>query len=591
MSEREMIGDVDLIDPVAADPVAVGPGRAKKPGWSRIKNDESGLALVWMSLFLMVLLGFAALAVDIGHGYLVAQRAQNAADAAALGGTIYLPDDVTSAATDALAIASANGFSNGTNGVTVTAEQQTQPTQLKVTVKQDVPTWFAKAIGFDFMHVSRSAVADYDQPVAMGSPSNTFGNQPDCAGTCSSGSATPQFWANVAGKASPKSNGDRFQATQCGSAADNCPSGNANTDYNADGYVYAVNNTVAGAKLSIDAFDPSFVNVGDVCSPSDTQGASGPSNLSGLYTLTSDARYQSGATQYCTGDQYFSSGDAGGVANPPWTSFRVYEPDATPFTISDNIELTGCRADFPGFVGDLPTQWTAEIADPTQPQPLHNWFRKWVNICTINGASAGSYMVQVRTNLKADGTPAPDGGGHNRFAMRAGLNGSLSSNAVSIYGQGNMAIYANAPGASTSFFLARILPGSAGRHLTLTFYDTGDAGSPGTLQVLPPADSNVGASFGGCQYTPPPGNSTGPPFGTMIDTAPDCSVGGVSSAAGWNGQIVQWSVPIPVGYTCDFAVQTGCWLSLNFTFPGGTSVSDTTTWSATLDGNPVRLVQ
>ena len=77
----------------------------------------------------------------------------------------------------------------------------------------------------------------------------------------------------------------------------------------------------------------------------------------------------------------------------------------------------------------------------------------------------------------------------------------------------------------------------------------------------------------------------------MTPTAADCSVSGVSSAAGWNGQIIQWDVPIPMGYTCAFTVQTGCWLSLKFTFPSGTSVSDTTTWSATLDGNPVRIVQ
>ena len=303
-----------------------------------------------------------------------------------------------------------------------------------------MPTWFARAIGFTSMHIARTAVADYDQPVAMGSPSNTFGNQPDCATPCSSGNATPQFWANVAGRASPKSNGDRFQATQCSTAADNCPSADDNTDYNPDGYVYAVNNTVANGTLKIDAFDPAFVNVGDFCDGNNDPDGAGPavsSNLDGLAALAG-ARYASGATQYCSGDQYFSSGNAGGVANPPWTSFRVYAPDPTPFTIADNTEVTACRADFPGFVGDLPTQWAAEGATG----PLHDWFRKWVNLCTITGAEKGAYMVQVRTNMKADGSPAPDGGGHNRFALRAGLNGSYSSSSVSIYGTGAMAIYA-----------------------------------------------------------------------------------------------------------------------------------------------------
>ena len=574
------------VEPEALDSTAELPQPAAKARRWRIEPDESGLALVWMSMFLMVLIGFAALAVDLGHGYLVAQRAQNAADSAALAGTIYLPGDLASATTDALAVASANGFTNGVNGVSVVTEQEKQPTQLKVTVKQQVPTWFARAIGFKTMSITRSAIADYDQPVAMGSPSNTFGNQPDCVGTCSSGSAKPQLWANVAGALSNKGNGDRFQAKTC-DGSDNCPSGTNNTDYNPDGYVYAVNNTAAGGTVKIDVFDPGFVNVGDLCDASNSQGASGGSNLSGLFAATGDPRYEPGPDkQWCTGDQYFAAGDIGGIANPPWTSFRVYEPDATPFTIDDNTEITSCRADYPGIVGDLAARYAGEPATG----PLHTWFRKWVNICTITNAQSGSYMVQVRTNLKAAGTTAPPGGGHNRFAMRAGLNGSLSNPAVSIYGQGNMGIYANAPGASTSFYLARILPGSAGRHLTLTFFDTGDAGSPGTLQVLPPTDSNVAGTFSGCQYTPPPGNSVGPPYGTMTATAADCSVSGVSASAGWNGQIIQWDVPIPTNYTCAFTVQTGCWLSLKFNFPSGTSVSDTTTWSATLDGNPVRIV-
>jgi Flp pilus assembly protein TadG len=569
---------------VVVDPDADHPAAHPKARRRRIERDESGLVLVWMALFLMVLIGFAALAVDLGHGYFVAQRAQNAADAAALAGTVSLPGDFATASADALAVASANGFTDGVDGVTVLTQQQLQPTQLKVTIKQDLPTWFAKAIGFDHMTISRTATADYDQPVAMGSPSNTFGNQPDCVGTCSSGDSTPQFWANVAGKASPKSNGDRFQASLCTSAADNCPSGGTNTDYNPDGYVYAVNNTSAGSTLTIDAFDPGFFNVGDTCNEA---------SLAALFTATGDARYQTGANgQYCTGDQYFDSGtDVSGVKHPPWTSYRVYEPDATPFTIADNVEITQCRADFPGFVGDLAAAYAAEASNG----PLHTSFRKWVNICTISGAAKGSYMVQVRTNVKADGSPAPDGGGHNRYSLRAGLNGSLSTGAVSIYGQERMAIYANAPGASTSFFLARITPGAAGRHLTLTFHDTGDADSPGTLQVLPPTDAKIGitpiSTFDNCQYTAPPGNATGPPFGTMIDTAPDCSVSGVSRNAGWDGQTVQWSVPIPVGYTCDFNQQIGCWLKLKFTFPSSASVSDTTTWSATLDGNPVRIVQ
>src|SRR5690242_9898354 len=95
-------------------PISTEPTGAPQPRRRRIVRDEQGLALVWMTLFLMVILGFTALAVDMGRGYYIAQREQNAADAASLAGTIYLPGDITTAYSAAQNVASANGFTNGT---------------------------------------------------------------------------------------------------------------------------------------------------------------------------------------------------------------------------------------------------------------------------------------------------------------------------------------------------------------------------------------------------------------------------------------------------------------------------------------------
>jgi Flp pilus assembly protein TadG len=118
------------------------PSDRAKPGcWRQLRRDESGLALVWLSLFLLVLLGFAALAVDLGHGYLVAQDAQNAA---ALAGTIYLPGDLASAQGAAASVAAANGFTTANS--TINAVQGAKPSQLTVTITQNVPTWFARAL-------------------------------------------------------------------------------------------------------------------------------------------------------------------------------------------------------------------------------------------------------------------------------------------------------------------------------------------------------------------------------------------------------------------------------------------------------------
>ena len=65
---------------------------------------------------------------------------------------------------------------------------------------------------------------------------------------------------------------------------------------------------------------------------------------------------------------------------------------------------------------------------------------------------------------------------------------------------------------------------------------------------------------------------------------------GVSGPAGWNGQAETMVVPIPANYTCDYNSPGGCWFKVNFNFPGG-QVTDQTTWTAQVTGDPVRLVQ
>jgi hypothetical protein len=50
-------------------------------------------------------------------------------------------------------------------------------------------------------------------------------------------------------------------------------------------------------------------------------------------------------------------------------------------------------------------------------------------------------------------------------------------------------------------------------------------------------------------------------------------------------------VPIPSTYTCHFNGTGGCWFRLNVTFGGGADVNDTTTWTAYVSGDPVRLIE
>ena len=73
---------------------------------TRVPN-ERGLIVVWFTLLLTVMVGLAALVVDLGVGREKSRQAQNAADAAALGGAQKLPD-LTATATDAKALGDTN---------------------------------------------------------------------------------------------------------------------------------------------------------------------------------------------------------------------------------------------------------------------------------------------------------------------------------------------------------------------------------------------------------------------------------------------------------------------------------------------------
>jgi Flp pilus assembly protein TadG len=53
-------------------------------------NDQRGVTIVIVAIMIAVFIGFAALAVDISHLYVVRNELQNAADAGALAGARVL---------------------------------------------------------------------------------------------------------------------------------------------------------------------------------------------------------------------------------------------------------------------------------------------------------------------------------------------------------------------------------------------------------------------------------------------------------------------------------------------------------------------
>ena len=124
------------------------------------RNRERGQALVLFALSLALLLGFTAIAIDVG---LILHRRtdlQKAADAAALAGAQELPSGATALAKQrAMEWAAKNGYTSGGFTVSVTTPYQGDEAKIEVKISGSEPALFARALGKESFPVKARAVA------------------------------------------------------------------------------------------------------------------------------------------------------------------------------------------------------------------------------------------------------------------------------------------------------------------------------------------------------------------------------------------------------------------------------------------------
>ena len=131
-------------------------------------RDESGQTLVFVAVSMTVILGFLAMAADVGTLLHDKRNLQIAADSAAIAGAVE--EKVSSVTgdiqTSGQTASTQNGFTNGANGVTVTIN--TPPLSgphlgaagyVEAIVSQVEPLFFTKLRGFTTMTVTARAVA------------------------------------------------------------------------------------------------------------------------------------------------------------------------------------------------------------------------------------------------------------------------------------------------------------------------------------------------------------------------------------------------------------------------------------------------
>lgn len=122
---------------------------------ARLRN-ERGQAMLMTVLFLTVLLGAAALTLDVGSWYRQSRQAQATADAAALAAAQALPGNTAQAGVLADQYATSNG--GGLTSVTFQKGYEANDTVV-VNVQKDAPSFFAKIFSIDSATVRATASA------------------------------------------------------------------------------------------------------------------------------------------------------------------------------------------------------------------------------------------------------------------------------------------------------------------------------------------------------------------------------------------------------------------------------------------------
>ena len=119
---------------------------------------ENGQAMVFSVLFLVGVLGMAALVLDVGSWFREKRQLQLTADAAALAGAQVLPGSPASATSLALQYATTNGRPITTNDVAISSAFSSNDT-ITVQEKSDAPGFFSKLFGINTVKVGASAAA------------------------------------------------------------------------------------------------------------------------------------------------------------------------------------------------------------------------------------------------------------------------------------------------------------------------------------------------------------------------------------------------------------------------------------------------
>jgi len=138
-------------------------------------KDEKGAVAVLIAVLLTVLMGFAALVIDVGSVYQERRREQNASDAAALAGVQELPKDPAAAEAIAEEYVNRNNQAASEKVIGVSDTFIANDTVSVSLSNSGSPLYFARLLGVDSAQVGAIATAVVVSPTAYGYGVMPFG--------------------------------------------------------------------------------------------------------------------------------------------------------------------------------------------------------------------------------------------------------------------------------------------------------------------------------------------------------------------------------------------------------------------------------
>jgi putative Flp pilus-assembly TadE/G-like protein len=128
-----------------------------------LRKSEGGQAIVLMTLSLVVILGMAALVLDVGNWFHTKRRLQGTADAAALAGAQELPDNPSAAQTMAMSYANQNGGDVAGANIVVSSTVLPNDT-ISVRARKTDPGFFSNIFGIASADIDARAKARVGPP-------------------------------------------------------------------------------------------------------------------------------------------------------------------------------------------------------------------------------------------------------------------------------------------------------------------------------------------------------------------------------------------------------------------------------------------